>query len=309
MPSNTSENSMQDSLKRFEKHDSGAKENAIHSSVMHPFSYYECRLPDAYPNVPIHWHHEFELNVVISGTGDIICNNQSFVVKAGDVVLIPPDTLHGAFPANGEHLFYDAFVFHHAMLGTSSRDRSSSQCIMPVVHGEQTYYPLIDDRLQSYPMLFSCASEVLSFAKKDDANSDLMLKSRLLELFYLLSGEPSLQQNEERPSSLPGFIRTSLDYMEQHLGEHLTIGAMAKRCHVSSSYYMSCFKRATGISTMEYLNQIRIRHACDLLLGESSMSVADVALNCGFDNLSNFNRQFKKVVGRTPREYRRDKSQ
>ena len=66
---------------------------------------------------------------------------------------------------------------------------------------------------------------------------------------------------------------------------------------------MYCFKQVVGISAMEYVIQLRIKSACDMLRNSGRTSV-EIAFACGFQNLSNFNRQFKKCVGCTPRQYR-----
>lgn len=63
------------------------------------------------------------------------------------------------------------------------------------------------------------------------------------------------------------------------------------------------FKQVVGISAMEYVIQLRIKSACDMLRSSGCTSV-EIAFACGFQNLSNFNRQFKKCVGCTPRQYR-----
>lgn len=92
--------------------------------------------------------------------------------------------------------------------------------------------------------------------------------------------------------------------MAAHYAEDLTIERLAACCNLSRSYFMFCFKRATGLSAVEHLNRLRVRAACEALRGTNDR-VADIAAGCGFNNLSNFNRQFKRLVGCSPLEYRR----
>ena len=75
--------------------------------------------------------------------------------------------------------------------------------------------------------------------------------------------------------------------------------------HMSSSYFMSCFKQNFGLGAIEYLNQVRIRSACDLLRN-TDRSISDIAFDTGFHNLSNFNRQFRTKVGCSPQTYRKE---
>ena len=143
----------------------------------------------------------------------------------------------------------------------------------------------------------------MSAARKDTARDDLLLKSGLLQLVYLLEADgPPRPRAEERLDHQR--IRPALSYLAEHYAEPVTIGQLAGYCNLSKSYFMGCFKRATGMSAMEHLCQLRIRAACEAL-GKTSRGVSEIAADCGFQNLSGFNRQFKKRVGCSPAQYRR----
>ena len=79
---------------------------------------------------------------------------------------------------------------------------------------------------------------------------------------------------------------------------------LAEITHLSKSYFMDRFKQAAGVGAVEYLIQLRIKKACELLVN-TEKTTAEIAFECGFRNLSNYNRQFKRIVGCTPNEYRR----
>ncbi len=66
------------------------KEQRQHSSSFIPYSIYDCLIPESFPNVPMHWHDEFEIDYVLHGEGDFICNDEHFHADAGDVILISP---------------------------------------------------------------------------------------------------------------------------------------------------------------------------------------------------------------------------
>ena len=100
-------------------------------------------------------------------------------------------------------------------------------------------------------------------------------------------------------------LRPVLTYIQKHHSESVTIEQLAKIAHMSSSYFMSCFKQNFGLGAIEYLNQVRIRSACDLLRN-TDRSISDIAFDTGFHNLSNFNRQFRTKVGCSPQTYRKE---
>ncbi len=119
------------------------KEKRQHSSTFLPYSTYECRIPEYFVNVPMHWHSEFELNLVREGSAEFIINDEKYIVSPGDLLILPPDILHAVYPLENQPLFYDAFVFNKLMLGAGSNDRSVSECIQPIITGNHKVTTLI----------------------------------------------------------------------------------------------------------------------------------------------------------------------
>lgn len=287
---------------------SAAKENRQHSSVQVPYSMYDCIIPDLFASVPMHWHEEMEFNYILSGEGNIYIDGEMFSVKQGDLIFIPPNTLHAAYSNQVNYLNYKAFVFHHTILGTRSKDRSSSDCIYPVIYGTLKLSNHFPNLPKEYPEMYPCVREILDCAEKDDPLSDLLLKSSLLRLFFLMEKEPvTIRQSVDRTTS-GDVIRPALAYMEENYRKNITIEDLADCCNLSESYFMACFKKIAGTGAIEHLTQLRIMNVCEELLGTQT-PISEIAYQNGFENLSNFNRQFKKMVGTTPNRYRSEKNQ
>lgn len=280
------------------------KEKRQHSSTLLPYSYYECKIPEYFINVPMHWHKEFELNLVVKGKGDFIINNEKYRVTEGDILLLTPDTLHAVYPVENTALVYEALVFSKMMLGTESKDRSSTECIQPLVNGEHKVQPLLPADIEEHDEFVSCVREIFACAKKNRSHDDLLLKSLLLRFFWMLEEQQGMIEKGKREVSYGNMIRPVLEYMKENYSEGVTVDDLAQLVNISKSHFMSCFKRTVGIGAIEYLLQIRMRAAMELLT-ETTLSVAEISGRCGYNNLSNFNRHFKKIVGCTPVEYRK----
>lgn len=280
------------------------KEKRQHSSALLPYSCYECRIPEYFINVPMHWHTEFELNLVVEGIGEFVFNDEKYILTKGDILILPPDILHAVYPVGDRPLFYEAFVFNKNMLGTESNDRSSAECIQPIVSGKNKVCTLIPREIREYEEFYRCARMILDCAKKNTAQYDLLLKSYLLRFFWLLENGENLIKREEEEISYADMMKPALEYMNENYAGNITVEFLAEYVHLSQSYFMSCFKRAVGIGAIEYLLQIRMKAAMEMLL-TSKTSVSEIAGSCGYNNLSNFNRQFKRIVGCTPVEYRK----
>lgn len=279
------------------------REKRQHSTTWIPYSHYECRMPEAYMNVPMHWHGEFELIYVRKGQGEFWCGGRRREAKAGALLLVPPNMLHAAYPGEGEELIYDALVFSPAFLGAGSGDRCTNECIRPMIKGHVQGNVCIREGDEAYEGVKAAADQIFVCVQKNSARMDLLLKSELLRLFWILEekGCLLLQEDGEEESEA---VRPALEYMAAHFREEITIERLAALSHLSRSHFMRCFRKSVGIGAIEHLSQLRIRAACEALC-DSTDQIADIAFACGYGNLSNFNRQFLKKVGCSPKEYRK----
>ncbi|MGN0316023.1 MAG: helix-turn-helix domain-containing protein [Fusicatenibacter sp.] len=281
------------------------KERYTHGSMLIPYDYYECVVPDYFPTVPLHWHKEWEISYVLEGEGTLRCEDQIIRMKPGDIILIQPNLLHGIFPIENRRVSYETLVFRQEILLGSYDDRSYREVLHPLSVGEHTITVPITAACGSYESIRQAVETMFSCVREDRAKEDLLLKSELLRIFYLVESEADLcHASMERTQSFLEPLRPVLAYMQKHYQEPLQVSDLAAIANLSESYFMYRFKQTFGIGAMEYLNQLRIKTACDLLL-DSEETAARIAFESGFRNLANFNRHFKKSVGCTPTEYRK----
>ena len=280
------------------------KEQRQHSSALVPYSIYVCHLPGDFPNVPMHWHNEFEIDYVLQGKGDFICGDEHFPVNHGDVIMISPNMLHAAYPCSNMNLHYIAFVFHANMLGLESNDRSSTHCIRPLITGHLRVNMKYDSSHPDYSVIHSLTETIVRCAKKNNPYDDLLLKSKLLQLYWYFEKKDNLSSFQGDDISYSSLIRPALEHMTYRYMDSITINELAAKCAISSSHFMNSFKKAVGCSAIEFLTHLRIKAACTALT-ETTDDISTISYSCGFDNLSNFNKQFKKITGSSPREYRK----
>ena len=137
----------------------------------------------------------------------------------------------------------------------------------------------------------------------------MLFRSWLLDILELLAAARGL-----RPISSPGF-QPNLDplaqervgkvcaYVNAHLDEPIFREDLARMLNLSPDAFGRFFRSRTGKTLPAFVNQLRVGRAC-WLLAETDLAVIEIAKQCGFENLSNFNRQFLRQMWRTPRDYR-----
>ena len=126
---------------------------------------------------------------------------------------------------------------------------------------------------------------------------------RLLEIFAqhlsMVANQLVMQRNHAEPPS----ITRARQFILEHRGEELSLAAVAKTVNMSSYYFCKTFKKVTGLNFTDYLARVRIEKAKELLL-DPNARVSEVVFEVGFQSITNFNRIFKRHVGKSPTEYR-----
>lgn len=280
-----------------------SEENRRHSSTLVPFSYYKCLIPEYFSSVPLHWHSEFEINYIIEGKGRFICGDKKFTSEQGDIIIIPPDMLHSIYPYDDFKQRYDTLVFSAGMLGLNENDRCSVEYIRPLISGEYSAFVRISKSHRYYNELKTTTENIFSCARGNSAGLDMLLKSELLRLFWLLTENGDIYPSQKK-SSQSETVRPVLEYINENFRDDITVEQLADVVHLSPSYFMSIFRKAAGVSAMEYVIHTRIKAAC-MELRNGRQNTAEIAYDCGFKNLSNFNRHFLRIVGCTPSDYRK----
>lgn len=94
------------------------------------------------------------------------------------------------------------------------------------------------------------------------------------------------------------------DHLLKNFGNQITLPEVAKIANMSSTAFCRYFKERTNKTMITFLNEIRIGHACKLLIENKNMNISQICYECGFNNLTNFNIQFKKLKMMSPLEFR-----
>ena len=162
---------------------------------------------------------------------------------------------------------------------------------------------------EKYRMMVGSGAAVLAERAMNTDSPDsceLSIQGRLFvcwqELYNLHLSK--LSETPEDNSLSKNLIR-SMDYMQEHYQEALTLSLLAGISGYSESYYCHNFSTFTGSTPFEYLNRIRIVKACELL-NSSDKKITDIASLVGYNNISYFNRTFVKIMGFTPSSYRKN---
>ncbi len=132
-----------------------------------------------------------------------------------------------------------------------------------------------------------------------------MIKANILRILTMLirtyQDESKSEEMLKEKKYAMKRLEQAISYIDSHYSEKITLDEVAAAAYMSSNYFSSYFRKVTGISFSEYVTRIRISRARELLR-DTDKSVTEIAMECGFHNISNFYRLYKKHVGKPPRD-------
>ncbi len=271
------------------------RETKDRGNPLFPFNIYPCCIPGDFPSVPLHWHDEMEFIYIKKGVGRVNINLTFYDVEAGDIVLILPGQLHSINQKKPFSMDYENIIFQMDFLSNSGVDTCTTQFFAPISNGQVSFPSFIHSGDSLYPLISSCLNELDRISQNQTPAYPLGVKSILFQIFFLFFSQKDIISSVEEQHKYMEHVKTTIKYIELHYAERISVAEMADLLHLSSSHFMRFFKTTMGVSFIHYLNNYRLTMAARQLTA-SSDSILSIASQCGFENLSLFNRLFKKRV-------------
>lgn len=280
-------------------------ETKTHTGLMFPYNVYLCTIPDDFPSVFLHWQDTMEIIYIKKGTGLAQVDLSVFEVHGGDIILAPPGRLHGLEHIPGMHMEYENIIFDLAFLGSDPIDLCSQNYLIPLKQNRMSLPQCITSCHVHYDSIAACLNDADMLCDEKPAGYELGVKADMLRLFSLIIRfmDTEAKINESSHPLDIDRLKTVLQFIEDHYQHPISVEAAAHTCSYSPSHFMRWFRRMTGTSFIKYLNRFRLNKALEELKN-TDRTILEISQRSGFDNLSNFNRLFKKQFHKTPRELR-----
>ncbi|MBQ8548803.1 MAG: helix-turn-helix domain-containing protein [Lachnospiraceae bacterium] len=276
-------------------------ENKSHTSTEFPYNTYLCSIPLDFRSIKLHWHEEAEIIVIKKGEGIVSVDLTEYHVQTGDIIFVMSGQLHSITQFESSSMEYENIFFKPRLLKASGNDLCWDRFLSPLLTATFSVPVIFRADTPLYPTLAGQIQAIDTLCDKKPAGYQLAVKGHLFLMFYTLSSEGISYALPDRKRL--DKIKTVISYVEEHYAQTITIEEMAALCYFSKSYFMKFFKESMGTSFVTYLNDYRLEAAAKLLRATDD-NVLEIANACGFDNLSYFNRSFKKKHGITPGKYR-----
>lgn len=227
---------------------------------------------------PMHLHQSFEFITVFEGEMTVTVDNLTYNLTPGKALMIFPNQLHSLSSSDSSHMLC---IFSKDLIKTYANKVSE---LLPLSN------------------LFSPKCYLI------DELNDLNESSSLTEkkgVFYSLCSQFDKTANYiQRKTDDKNILYQIFKFVELNYNKECSLYELAAQTGYSYSYLSRYFKKIVGLSFNTYVNQFKISKAC-YLLDNTDCSILNCSLECGYESLRSFNRNFKEILSITPNEYRK----
>lgn len=254
---------------------------------------------DAGRTVVNHSHSQYEITYLFRGTRKYFVKDNIFVAREKNFILMDKNVMHKTTFCDDDSYerfsvyFYDEYL--DRIFGNKANEISS-------MFAE----PLFNVPAKSVKQVETLMRNIEKEYEDNGEYSEMLVEKYLMELLiYIARARTFISRNNKGISEEKGsFMESVTKYVIERYHTPITLTEIAEYMHLSPSWFSAKFKSMAGIGFREYLVRVRVQKACEMLISTSD-SIMDIAFACGFNDSNYFGDAFKKLIGMSPRNYRK----
>ena len=240
----------------------------------------------------LHGHNHFLLTLITEGSGVQILNGRHISFQPNDLFWLSPADFHENILSDGMGFSYYGLKFSYELLDS----RLAEFCAMASL---PLHLRLTEEAAARIRNIFAQLVEECEKGREQIANRAYL--QALVEQLIILILRNAGKENAVRSETL---INRALGYLYTHFSEDITVADAAAYVGYTPNYFNTCFSQQMGMPFGEYLRQMRLNYA-ENMLRSGITQVTEVAYESGFGSLSYFSRCFREKYGVSPKEYRK----
>lgn len=305
--------------------DQQLQESLLFADLSFPVKYYVDDLNHwADHQVPLHWHLGYEFFSAFQQDIEVQVGHDHLILRTGESILIGGGQLHSyCMTTPGKSCLCPNIVFTDEVL-VPMTSTVFQKYFSPILYDPALPYIIITPEKKWQTILLDCLFHVYALlAAGEHADSDSLSRcvvtpvrsdcpeievhQDLIQIFqtlYCRRDEFHRTKSAGQDRQIQIRVQKMLRYIQEHFSENISLGQIAASAGISRSEAGRCFKKYYAQPPMSYVTLYRLKYAQELL-AKSSLTVNEVAYQCGFRDSSYFVKVFRRHLGKTPLEYRR----
>lgn len=253
--------------------------------------------------ISLHWHSELEIFVLDEGMVQILFADHSYVLRPGEGYFVNSDVLHGIICNTDQPCRYRSVVFDQSIVSGCSGSVFDEKYVSPFVKGGASSWALqlIDAGSAAVISLFNAAFYACELEPK---GYEFTVRDAMSRIIMLLNGHREKQavraqtMQEQR-------LKQMLNWIDEHYMDKVTVTHIAGAAGICVRECQRTFAAVIQDTPIRYLMRRRIAIAADMLKSSNAAN-SEICAQCGFESQSYFTKQFRLIMGVTPKQYQRN---
>jgi AraC-like DNA-binding protein len=256
--------------------------------------------PDAKFDYPVHYHSDFELNLVIGSYGERVVGDSVERFSELDLVMTGPNVPHAWFGSGDDKRHVVTIQFSEKIIDFPLLEKRLFKSIKELLYESRRGIVFTSETAAKIKEKIIALTKIQGFQTVLSFFSilhDLSVSDRRILTSNKFDSQDIVRVSKSRR------IAKVCEYIETNYHKQIKLNDVAMLVNMSESAFSHFFKKRTRCTFTDYVTNIRIAKCCQLL-SETTQTVAEICFMCGFENMSNFMRIFKKKKNVTPAKYR-----
>lgn len=248
----------------------------------------------------MHFHNLLEIGYCYYGDGDLVIEDDSYRFGSKMVSCIPANFLHVTRSDANVVAFWEyMYINPEEILKSSHKSPQEIRGILEAVNQKAFFV-----RVEENPILATLVSAILEEMKYKNEYHQECVRGMVYSLLFEIArfnGKKAIRVSG-RNGTLQ--LENAIEYVEQNYSSNFKIADLAHECHMSETHFRRVFQEKMNMTPIEYVNFVRIKKACELI-DKTDISMEDVAQRVGFITPSTFNRNFRRIIGTSPYQWKK----
>ena len=251
--------------------------------------------------IPWHWHEELEIIYLKKGTLKLQVPSNTYILNEGDCAIINSHIPHYIVAVCSCELH--SLVFNSSIISGNTSSAYYQKYMQPLLSCASFTCITFEAQHPDIAQYFCKAFEAL---RTDSFGYEFTIREELshicLYLYDYFSNQLFTAKHTQNIDNIR--IEKMIDFIHNHYAENITLVDIAEIADIGVRECLRCFKKTIGQSPIQYLLKYRLMQGASLLLTFPTLSISEIATNCGFDHPSYFSKTFKRYYFFSPKEYR-----
>lgn len=248
----------------------------------------------------MHFHNLLEIGYCHYGDGDLVIEDDTYRFDAGMISCIPANYLHVTRSDANVRAFWEyIYISPEDIVRQWGKSTQETRQIMDAV-GRKSFFVKVEE----CPAIAALIRAIFVEMQHRSAHYRECVRGMAYALLFEIARFNDMGEGQSAGKSVSLQLGSAIEYVDKNYPNNFKIADLANECHMSETHFRRIFQEKMNMTPVEYVNFVRVRKACELI-DKTDISMEDVAEKVGFITPSTFNRNFRRIIGTSPYQWKK----